>query len=151
MMDGTHYYCSFSVYFVVSCPNRESAVSLPQLWCDDRWWLLHGVFRSRHLLWSQESLSGERQVCVAHWEEWAQLYSHSVSYTFTYKDFDSAISVDFSSVYTTATRRYSGSDPQSEGSGHPGVLSQSAGDEQRGHQHWLWDTELLDWYSILSC
>lgn len=52
----------------VLCLNRESAVSFPQLWCHDRWRLLHGVSTSWHLLWSQESLSGERQVCVARWQ-----------------------------------------------------------------------------------
>ena len=48
------------------------------------------------------------------------------------------------------TRGYSSSHPQSEGSGHPGLLPQSAGDKQRGHQHWLWDSKLLDrWFFIL--
>lgn len=45
-------------------------------------------------------------------------------------------------------RRRSGSDPQSEGSGHPGVLSQSNGDQQRGYEHRLWDKELLDRYNV---
>lgn len=48
------------------------------------------------------------------------------------------------------TGGYFRSDPQSEGSGHPGVLSQSTGDEQRGHQHRLWDTKFLDWYNLSS-
>lgn len=56
--------------FNVSCPTRESALSPQQLWCANRWWLLHGLFRSWHLLWSQESLSGESQVCPSNHVRW---------------------------------------------------------------------------------
>lgn len=53
----------FNILFLVLCPVRESALSPQQLWCTDRWRLLHGIFRGWHLLWSQESLPGEDQVC----------------------------------------------------------------------------------------
>lgn len=136
-------------YFGCLCLNRESAVSFPQLWCDDRWRLLHGVLRSWLLLWSQKSLSGERQMCYP-LTEWDESYSHSASRKPLYQHLCCVLSVAFSMFKPPGTRRYSSSDPQSEGSGHFSILSQSTGDEQRGDQHWLRDTKLLDWYNLSS-
>lgn len=53
-------------------------------------------------------------------------------------------------VLSSGERGRSSSDPQSEGSGHPGILSQSTGNQQWADEHRLWDKKLLDWYNSSS-
>lgn len=133
----------FQLIFVDLCPNREGAVSLPQLWCNDRWRLLCGVLRSWQLLWSQRSLPGERQVCVAHCDSERRPVAIVFNHAFHFIKY--ALSVAFTLFKPPGLRRYSSSDTQPEGSGHPVLLSQTTGDKQWGPRHWLWNTKLLDW------
>lgn len=77
--------------------------------------------------------------------EWDKLYSPSIYLFKQIYIYRPSLCFQCDLFFCLGTRGYSSSHPQSEGSGHPGLLSQSAGDKQRGHQHWLWDTKLLDW------